>query len=215
MAGYHLEIIWECQYDLKFSKLPYKETPYFPEILKKKTTESELIAGIESGKLFGFLLADISSPESVIDMMKEFPPIIRKMTITDDHLTSYTRNRIKIEKPNLSEFKRETLAQCFHGKQILLMTPLIQFYLSKGLKIENATKFIQYIPSSALNPFATHVTRMRIDAEKNNLPTKGSTAKVFGNSSYGKVSNLFQNLCLKISEFYGQFTGAEIGLLRW
>ena len=188
-AGYEFQVIWECQYDRIFPKLDYKDTPYFPEILKKKTTESDLIQGIKSGKLFGFIVADVESPEKVINEMKEFPPLIRKMTLTDEHLSDYTRNRLKIEKPNMKKFQRDSLIQCFHGQQLLLMTPLVRFYMEKGLKIFNITKFIQYIPSTALNPFASHVTRMRIDAEKNALYTKGNTAKVFGNSSYGKVSS--------------------------
>ena len=146
-----------------------------------------MIDDIRSGELFGFIIADVESPQDVIAEMKEFPPIIRKMTLTEDHLSDYTKERLKKEKPNLKKFQRDTLVQCFNGKQLLLMTPLVKFYLEKGLQIHNITKFIQYIPSTALNPFAAHVTRMRIDAEKNNLPTKGSTAKVFGNSSYGKV----------------------------
>ena len=191
MAGYEFECIWECQYDRIFPQLEYRETPLFPQILKKKTSETELLEGIKTGELFGFILADVRTPENVIDQMKEFPPIIRKLTLTDAHLTDYTKTRFKIEKPNASKFERETLIQCFHGDQLLLMTPLAQFYIEKGLLISNITKFIQYIPSRSLNPFASHVTRMRIDAEKNNLPTKGSTAKVFGNSSYGKVSFCF------------------------
>ena len=187
LAGYYLEIIWECQYDRVFHKLSFKETPHFPQILKAKTNETDLLESIKSGELFGFILADIASPETVIAKMKNFPPIIKKMTLTDEHLTDYTRKRLKIEKPNLKVFTRETLVQCFHANQILIMTPLARFYLDKGLIIFNITRFIQYIPSTALNPFATHVTRMRIDAEKNSLPTKGSTAKIFGNSSYGKV----------------------------
>ena len=186
-AGYEISIIWECQYDRIFPLLEYKETPYFPQILKQKTTETELIEDIISGQLFGFIIADVESSQKVVTEMTEFPPIIRKMTLTEDHLSDYTKKRLIKEKPSLKKFQRDTLVQCFNGKQLLLMTPLVKFYLEKGLRIFNISKFIQYIPSTALNPFAAHVTRMRIDAEKNNLPTKGSTAKVFGNSSYGKV----------------------------
>ena len=159
--------------------------------MKKKTSEAELLEGIKVGELFGFIIADVISPENIIAEMMDFPPIIRKKTLTDDHLSEYTRNRLQIEKPNMKKFQRESLIQCFHGHQLLLMTPLVRFYLEKGLLIKNISKFIQYIPSTALNPFASHVTRMRIDAEKNALHTKGSTAKVFGNSSYGKVSSIY------------------------
>ena len=186
-AGYELEVIWECQFDKFFDRLGYRETPHFPQILKRKTSERELLEGIENGNLFGFILCDISTPQNLISDFKMFPPIIRKYVIKDDNLTDYTKSRVRHEKPELQKFERETLIQSYHAEKILLMTPLARFYLKKGLQISNVEKFIQYIPSHALNPFASHVTRMRIEAEKSLLYTKGATAKVFGNSSYGKV----------------------------
>ena len=55
------------------------------------------------------------------------------------------------------------------------------------MKIKNITKFIQFQPARVLEGFAQHVIKMRTDAEKNGETTKSLTAKVFGNSGYGKV----------------------------
>ncbi len=188
--GYKLEVMWECQFLKKLPELSRLETPLIPFILREKQNEKSLIEAVRANQIFGFLLCDIDCPSDVIDAMQDFPPIIRRETITDDHLTEYMKSKIKQENPGLKSFKRETLIQCFTARSYLLMTPLAHFYLKKGLVISNVQKFVQYIPRKVLLPFANHVTAMRIDAEKNNLATKGATAKGFGNSGYGKVNNL-------------------------
>ena len=185
--GYELEVIWECQFDKLLPEIKDIETN-IPDILQKFQCEKELLAGVRSGKFFGFLVCNVSSPPAVIEEMKDFPPVIKRVNITTEYLTNYMKKQIKHEKPNAAKFERETLVQCFNAENHLLMTNLAQFYMAKGLKISNVTKFIQFIPNKSLLPFVEHVTSMRIDAEENNLPTKGNTAKIFGNSGYGKVS---------------------------
>ena len=187
--GYKLEVMWECQFDKMLAEIQHLKTPLIPFILQRSQTEKDLLAAVREGSIFGFLVCNVESPPEVIESMKNFPPIFRREKITDAHLTEYMQSRIKHEKPNLKKFERETLIQCFTATDHLLMTPLAQFYMSKGLILSKVTKFVQYIPCKALLPFAKHVTTMRIDAEKNKMKTKGATAKVFGNSGYGVVSN--------------------------
>ena len=89
---------------------------------------------------------------------------------------------------NGEKLKRETVVQCFEAKNHLLMTSLVKFYISIGLKITNIYQVIQYQPFKCLSPFVKHVTTMRLDAERNKKKTKANSAKTFGNSGYGKVS---------------------------
>ena len=69
----------------------------------------------------------------------------------------------------------------------LLFSPVARFYLKSGITISNVTKFVQYQPHCVLKNFAEHVTKMRTEAEINGEKTKSLTAKIFGNSGYGKV----------------------------
>ena len=62
------------------------------------------------------------------------------------------------------------------------MTPLAQFYLSRGMKISNVTRFIQYEGGAALKPFTEKVVNMRVEATEEEDDAKGNTAKLYGNS---------------------------------
>ena len=189
--GYQLEVIWECQFDDLLPTIQHVVTPELHDILKSRSTEKDIIEGIKSGKTFGFIQCKITSPPNVVQEMSDFPPIIKRQVITEDHLTTFMKEQIKMEKPNMKNFQRETLIQCFNADDHLLLTTLAEFYMKKGLEISNITKFIQYIPERSLTPFVNHVTKMRIDAEKHKEPgkpsMKGNTAKIYGNSGYGKV----------------------------
>ena len=184
--------MWECQFDRKLVEIEHLETPLIPFILRRNQKESDLLSAVKDGKVFGYLVCDVVSPPEVIQKMIDFPPVFRKTTITDEHLTDYMKCRIKQERPGLKGFSRETLIQCFTATDHLLMTPLAKFYISKGMILKNVTKFVQYIPAKALLQFANHVTSLRIDAEKKNLKTKATTAKAFGNLGYGKVNIQFR-----------------------
>jgi hypothetical protein len=194
--GYSLEVIWECQFGNLLESIQDIETPLIPDILKTNQTELDIITGIKAGRLYGYIICDVHTPDHIAETLVDFPPIIKRAVITEKHLSEYMRLRVKLEKPNLKieDFKRETLVQCFNATNHLLLTPLANYYMKKGIIISNIQTFIQYIPVECLTPFVDLVTQMRIDAENNNLPTKGNTAKIFGNSGYGK-------LCERVSDY--------------
>ena len=134
-----------------------------------------------------FSECDVESPEAMIEDHKRkgflFPPIIKRMKLDERHMSPFMQQRY------IEENKKptgETVVQTYHGKQIFIMTPLAQFYLSRGMKIKNITKFIQYEGGAALKPFAEKVVNMRIEATHEKDEAKSNTAKLYGNS--GKFS---------------------------
>ena len=186
--GFKLEVMWECQFDqlLASGALSSIRTT-IPDILELHQTEEDLIRGIMEDRLYGFIICDVSTPTDIAESMADFPPVIKRLKITEQHLSEYMQGRVKSEKPDLKKFERETLVQCFNAKNHLLLTTLARYYMSKGMKLTNVTRFIQFIPKKCLAPFVERVTDMRIEAELSSETTKGDTAKNFGNSGYGKV----------------------------
>ena len=142
---------------------------------------------IRNRKLFGFIVCDIETPPDLQEEMKLFPPIIKRMRLTNDNLTPYMAERLRKHYQKDAKLDRETVVQCFNAEQHLLMTPLVRFYLDLGLKITKIYRVIQYRPFRSISPFVKHVTAMRLEAEREGKKTKANTAKTFGNSGYGKV----------------------------
>ena len=183
-----VEYIYECQWDVMLSKISNRRTKSLPHVLEKNHSEEEILESICNGRLFGFIVCDISTPENLIEEYKNFPPIIKRLTITDDYLSPFMKGQWAKKNKNGEKLKRETVVQCFEAQNHLLMTSLVKFYISIGLKINKIYQVIQYQPFKCLSPFVKHVTTMRLDAERNKKKTKANSAKTFGNSGYGKVS---------------------------
>lgn len=95
----------------------------------------------------------------------------------------------------------ETIVQTFHGTNMLLLSPLVKFYLDRGIICSNVTRFIQYTPGKCFQPFVKKVVQMRTEAKigqksattdlaRLSYESKSLTAKLFGNSSYGKTGEV-------------------------
>ena len=180
-------VIWGCQWKALLPKVRNAKTKTMPLILKDKHTTEEILQSICDEKLFGYIVCDIITPEHLQEDMKNFPPLIRRETITEEYLTPYMAQRFE-QRYKGKKLKQETVIQCFNAENHLLLTSLVKFYLSIGLRITKIHRVIQYRPYPALSPFVKKVTAMRLDAEENGKKTKAKTAKTFGNAGYGKVN---------------------------
>ena len=75
-------------------------------------------------------------------------------------LSPFMRSKVERENTNL----RETVVQTFNGKQLLLLTETVKFYLEKGFIIENISSFIQYRGEKVLEKFVQTITDGRVKA---------------------------------------------------
>ena len=152
-------------------------------------TESSLLSAIKNEEVYGFLVCSIKTPDHIIKQFDDasflFPPIIQRTKITEDLLSPFMKAQMlqQERKPGQS-----TLIQTYNGDDILVMSPLAKFYLDNGMQISNIKQFIQYIPGRGLAPFVEKVTAMRIAASYESDNAKQLTAKLYGNSSYGKCA---------------------------
>ena len=178
--------IYECQWDQLLTEIEDKFTPTLPHILEDKHSDEDILRSIENDQLFGYIVCDLITPPELVEKFKNFPPVIKRMKITDELLSPYMAQQWR-KRGAGAKLDRETVIQCFNASQHLLMTPLVKHYLSIGLKIPKIYKVVQYQPYRSLGPFVKHVTGMRLEAERSKKMTKANSAKVFGNSGYGKV----------------------------
>ena len=136
--------------------------------------------GIKDGSLFGYIVADVTTPPNVYEQIKRinFPPIIQRKDVDVHHLSDYMKTRVEAENVKMP---RTTVIQSYHGKQLLLLTPLAAFYLKMGLVVSNITLFVQYEPHVVLEDFVTKITNGRIAAIESNNSSLGRAFKDTGN----------------------------------
>lgn len=132
-------------------------------------------------------MIDIHTPQHIIDQHLRdsflFPPIIKRVKLDESYLSDFMKSRYQAENKKLN---METVVQGYHGTDLFAMTPLIQFWLRQGLQITDIKYFVQYQPGKILKPFADRVTKLRIEATFDGDEGKAQSAKLMGNSGYGK-----------------------------
>ena len=195
--------IWECEWKSQI-KQHYTIQTEVGRILYSTDTENELLRGILNGTLFGFATVSVKCPQWLYDQYQRdgflFPPIFKKLSVTEDMLSPFMREKYEQEDSKCDE---PTLVQVYNGTDLLLYTPLIQFYAQKGFIIYDVKQFTQYVPGKVFAPFVKKgehdalifslsrmsylVYDMRVSATREGDEAKATTAKLFGNSSYGKT----------------------------
>ena len=144
-----------------------------------------------SEKLFGFVKCKLTTPRHLWPKFEEMPPLFVNREVPEaavpqemlEYLIQTGRKRTAVKK----------LLGVFEADDILLYTPLLQWYLEHGLELKAVYTTIEYRPEKCLAWFVNQVTephRMG-DADKE----KAILAEVFkllGKSSYGKMIEAFE-----------------------
>lgn len=180
----HGEVITirECNWEKKMKIIKkHDSSENFPDVYNVFSNEKKLLEGIKENQFFGFLIADVTTPPDVLEeiLPLNFPPVIHRAEIDESMLSPYMKERCEVRGTKLPQ---TTLVQTYHGKQLMMYTPTVQFYLDLGLKISNVTKFIQFLPTKPLNTFVDKITQGRINAVKDGNESLGTAYKIIGNS---------------------------------
>ena len=150
-------------------------------------------------ELFGFVLCDIEVPKNLYDKFSEMSPIFANTEIGDEMLPEHLREYIhKTGRSRAQKVKK--LCGVMSQKQILLYTPLLKWYLEKGLVVTKYHTAITYKPVKCFKWFAEWVSNERRKGDLNpDSQIAADTAKLIGNSGYGK---LIENLLKQTKTFY-------------
>jgi len=192
--GYHVEEIYECQW--KRAKSSNPEIRTFVDKLhanakwtvthRKKATLDEMLRAIKNNELFGIVECDIHVPASLREEFDEMPPIF-KNTMVDiddigDHMKSFAEAHDLMKKA-----RRMTIGSLF-GEKIMLISPLLKWYLEHGLVCTKIYQVIEYTPLACFEKAGQRVSNARRQGDSD--PDKSIIAemeKLFGNSYYGKT----------------------------
>ena len=100
------------------------------------------------------------------------------------------------EQHKLLSQPRSCLIGSLFGKQMLFVTPLLQWYLKKGLIISNITLVMEYEPLACFSDFGARVSDARRGGDvDSNQTIIAETYKLLGNSAYGKTITNIQKHC--------------------
>ena len=120
--------MWECAWDQK--KVRYLPTYQFPRILQpfEPRNVEHISSLVSNDQLFGFVECDLSSPDWLISKYSHlnFPPIIKRHFVKLDEIGPYMVEVLAKLGRKIPESGLETVINCYHGKKLLIFTPLLK-----------------------------------------------------------------------------------------
>ena len=141
---------------------------------KVQLGENEIIEGVKKGMIFDLISVDIETPEHLKEYFSEMTPIFKNTLVSRNDVGAHMRDHLqradRIKRP-----QRQLIGSYF-AKEILLRSPLLKWYLEKGLIVTKVHMLVQYVPHQSFSPFDNQVTEAWRDLYK-----------LLGNSSYGKT----------------------------
>ena len=177
--GYVVHEMWECQW----RKDKPKTKPKSPH----STTEAKILEGVRDGSLFGLVKVDIHTPDWLKPRLAEFPPIFKNQKVARENISPFMR--AYCEKANVLRKGSALLISSYRADQILLITPLLKYYLKLGLEVTKV-HFVAEFPDHkpCFQAFADKVSDARRDGDRDpNNDIIANTFKLTGNSAYGRI----------------------------
>ena len=175
----HVKVVemWECAWKRERDPPPRQ---------KWNMTQNEILAGVVDGTLFGMVECDVRVPVELQDHFAEMQPIFKNATVTCDDIGPFMREYA--EENDIMSTPRRMLVGSYHGKKILLSTPLLQWYLAHGLVVDHVYQIVEYHREACFRQFGESVSTARRAGDAD--PDKAiiaDTMKLLGNSAYGKT----------------------------
>ena len=180
--------MWECGWKKKRIETDTKrfidaDLPCRP---KWKMTQKQIIAAAVDGSLFGAIVCDIRVPSELRAHFAEMQPIYKNAMMTRDDIGP-SMQQYAIDHDIMSTPRRMLVAS-YRGDKILLITPLLKWYLEHGLVEDHVYQIIEFKRNPCLQHFGESVSAARRAGDTD--PSKAiiaDTMKLLGNSAYGKT----------------------------
>ena len=190
--GYDVREMWECEWHRMKKDRDVQHIVKSLDLCKPKynLNADTILEGVKNGSLFGVLLCDIETPDSLKEKFSEFCPIFKNAEVSREDISPLMRDFA--EKTKCLSQPRKMLIGSYFAKKIFVITPLVKWYLEQGLVVTKVYEFVEYVPKQCFRGFGESVSEARRAGDRD--PGKSVLAnlmKLIGSSGYGKcITNL-------------------------
>ena len=162
--------------------------------------QDEIIQNVLNDKLFGFFEVDIEVPEQKRKRFSEFCPLFVISEVPEEQIPQHMKD-YKINTGRKMIKNNKKLLGVMKAEKILLYSPLLKWYLNHGLQVTKIHRYISYTSGRPFKWFPEEVSSARRAADQDkNKKQLGDTAKLKGNSFYGKmIENLEKHISAKFT----------------
>lgn len=182
--GYVVIEMYGCEWEKIRRNNPevkkYLKTRFYPTNYRKTgnfLTAKNLCNAIINGDIFGLAKVDIKTPQHLREYFSLMQPLILNRIVKREDLGELMKTYC-IENKQMSK-PRKVLGQAFSAKNILLITPLLKWYINKGMTVTKIHWIRQYKSARVFQPLVDKAINYRILADKNpDMALQGTSWKL-------------------------------------
>lgn len=155
---------------------------YPTENIFRIQSETQILDYIKDGQIFGCVEVDLHVPEHLKTYFEELTPIFKHATVRQQDIGHHMKNYLKESKKVFKE--RRYLIGSMFATKILIITPLLRWYLEHGVKVSKVYQLIEFSPLKCFENFASQISNDRRAGDRNpNLKVIADTSKLIGKST--------------------------------
>ncbi|KAJ8020623.1 hypothetical protein HOLleu_40261 [Holothuria leucospilota] len=135
--GYNYEEIRQCEFYRQQKTCQelqqFLQSLHLPLEKVRKLSLQRIVQAIRDDQIFGAIECDIHVPDELKPTFAEMCPIFKNTNISIDDIGEHMKN-FALERKIMTKPRKSLIGSMF-GEKILLATPLVKWYLDKGLQI--------------------------------------------------------------------------------
>ena len=109
--------------------------------------EADIISGVKNSTIFGMVLVDIDTPEELMADFQEMTPIFKNFMFSSNDMSEHMKKHL-LTTDSLPQ-SQQPLIGIYFRENILLGSPMLQWYLQKGLVVNKFHLLVEYIPTKS------------------------------------------------------------------
>jgi hypothetical protein len=110
-------------------------------------------------KLFGALEVDLHVPDNLKFKFAEMPPIFKNVEVSRDDIGDHVR-QYAVDHDIMSQPRKNLVGSMF-GEKIMVISPLLKWYVEHGLKVTQIHQVVEYTPATCFQKFGEQVSEAR------------------------------------------------------
>ena len=179
-CGFALIEMWECRWNnFKMRNPNIVNTYAYPTEWKYRMNEREILSYIDDDSIFGAVEVDLHVPEHLKPYFEEMPPIFKNDFVKFEDIGAHMQNYLKESGENFNG--RKYLIGSMFANNILLITPLLKWYINKGLVVTRVHQVIEFKPVRCFQTFVEQITNDRRNGDSDHTQQAvAETSKLTG-----------------------------------
>ena len=130
-------------------------------------------------QIFGAVQVDLHVPDNLKPYFEEMAPVFKHATVTFDDIGQHMQNFVNESGVTFKD--RYYLIGSMFAEKVLVITPLLKWYISHGIIVSKIHQLIQFLPEKCFAKFSDQVSNDRRAGDRDdNQKVIAETSKLIG-----------------------------------